>query len=115
MSRGYKVLDDQPIFILKRDLSGGMNQRNRPEVIGDNQSVLLRNVFLETQGQASMRTGMKQVDDMFPYPSDAVLNEEGVPVTNDDGTIVTTENAYITNENGIMVENLEGTKITEEE
>ena len=115
MRRMAVIQDDQPLFILKRDLSGGINQRNRPEVIGENQSVMLRNVFLETQGQASMRTGIKQVDDMFPYASDVVLNEEGVQVTNEDGTVVTTENVYTTNESGAIVTNLEGTKITEEE
>ena len=115
MPATYKITDDQPLFILKRDLSGGINTRNRPEVIGDNQSVMLRNVFLETQGQASMRTGTKQVDDMFPYASDIILNEEGVQVTNEDGDLITTDTIYATNEEGKIIENEDGTKITEEE
>lgn len=114
MAKRYTAPDDQPLFILKRDLSGGINTRNRPEVIGDNQSVMLMNVFLETQGQASMRTGMKQVDNTFPS-DDVVTNEDGTTITNEDGTPITTESIYITNEDGTIITNIDGTKITEEE
>jgi ribosomal protein L27 len=107
--------DDTPLFVLKRDASGGMNTRLRPEVIGDNQSVLLKNVMLETQGQTSIRLGMRQVDDRFPYASDVIFNQDGVQVTNEDGTVITTDNVYITNQDGAIVTNLEGTNITEEE
>ena len=114
MPTSYKAIDDTPLFILKRDLSGGMNTRNRPEVIGDNQSVMLQNIFLETQGQASMRTGMKQVDPDFPY-EDIVMNEDGTIVTNEDGIPITTDSVYITNEDGIIVRDDDGTRITQEE
>jgi hypothetical protein len=111
MAKRYSAPDDAPLYIIKRDLSGGINTRNRPEVIGDNQCVMLKNVFLETQGQASMRTGIRQVDRTFPN-YDVITNEDGTVITNDDGTPITTENIYATNDDGTIIENDNSDKIT---
>ena len=52
----FTAPDDQPLFVLKRDLSGGINTRQHPQMIADNQAVLLQNIMLETAGQTSIRT-----------------------------------------------------------
>ena len=62
----YTAPDDQPLFVLRRDLGGGMNSRNHPQMIGENQAVLLQNILLETAGQTSIRTGQTLVDSNFP-------------------------------------------------
>lgn len=64
---GFMGKDDQPLFVLKRDLSSGMNTRDNSQMIADNQAVLLQNVLLETAGQTSIRTGQTLVDIHYPY------------------------------------------------
>lgn len=82
----YTAPDDQPLFVLKRDLGGGMNNREHPQMIADNQSVLLQNILLETAGQTSIRTGQTLVDTDFPpiYLLDEsgkiLLDENKVPL-----------------------------------
>jgi hypothetical protein len=68
MAKRYVVPDDTPNFILKRDLSGGMNTRQYMQIIEDNQAVLLQNILLETSGQTTLRNGISQVDSSFPPP-----------------------------------------------
>ena len=43
--RRYIANDDAPLFVIKRDVSGGMNTRQHEQVIGDNQAVLLKNIL----------------------------------------------------------------------
>lgn len=62
----FTAPDDQPLFVLKRDLGGGMNNREHPQMIADNQAVVLQNIMLETAGQTSIRTGQTLVDTNFP-------------------------------------------------
>lgn len=62
----FSASDDQPLVVIKRDLGGGMNSRNHPQMIADNQAVLLQNIMLETAGQTSIRTGQTLVDSAFP-------------------------------------------------
>lgn len=64
--QGYNAPDDQPLIVLKRDLGGGMNNRQHPQMIEDNQAVLLQNIMLETAGQTSIRPGQTLVDVAFP-------------------------------------------------
>lgn len=69
MPRGqnpYTAPDDQPLSVIRRDLGGGMNSRQHPQMIEDNQAVLLQNIMLETAGQTSIRTGQTLVDTSFP-------------------------------------------------
>jgi hypothetical protein len=49
--------DDNQIYVVRRDLSGGINSRQHGSVIGDNQSTVLYNVDLGTAGQSSKRPG----------------------------------------------------------
>jgi hypothetical protein len=49
--------DDSPIFIIRRDLSGGVNSRQHGSLIGENQATVLYNVDIGTPGQASKRLG----------------------------------------------------------
>ena len=58
MRRFPAVGDDQPLFIVKRDLSGGSNTRQHEQVISDNQATALSNVILDTAGQRSNRAGV---------------------------------------------------------
>ena len=82
----YEAPDDQPMIVLKRDLGGGMNNRQHPQEIADNQAVYLQNVLLETSGQISIRTGQTLVDSNFPpiYLTDEkgniLLDENNLPL-----------------------------------
>lgn len=62
----FRAADDQPLVVIKKDLGGGMNNRQHPQIIADNQAVLLQNIMLETAGQTSIRTGQTLVDSNFP-------------------------------------------------
>ena len=83
--KGFTAPDDQPLTVLKRDLGGGMNNRQHPQMIADNQAVLLQNILLETAGQTSIRTGQTQIDNSYPpvYVEDndgnIVLDNDGKP------------------------------------
>lgn len=82
----YTAPDDQPLFVLKRDLGGGMNNRQDPQTIGENQGVLLQNMVLETSGQREIRGGQTLVDSSYPpiYVKDDngnfVLDDNGIPI-----------------------------------
>lgn len=79
MPRGqnpYTSPDDQPLFVLKRDLGGGQNDRQHPQMIADNQAVVLQNILLDTAAQTSLRQGQTQVD--TSYPTDQYLDDNGI-------------------------------------
>lgn len=65
MSQG-SAPDDQPLVVLKRDISGGMNTRQDPQDIDDKQSVLLQNILLENAGSRVLRSGMSRIDSTYP-------------------------------------------------
>lgn len=65
-TKGFKAPDDQPLFVIKRDLGGGMNTRENPQMIGENQAALLQNIMLETADQTSIRPGQTLVDVNYP-------------------------------------------------
>ena len=58
--------DDSPLYKVIRDLSGGVNTRQGENIIGENQSTVLKNVELNTAGERSVRKGMTQIDATFP-------------------------------------------------
>ena len=64
--QAYIATDDQPLFVIKRDVSGGMNNREHEQVIDDKQAVLLQNITLDTEGQLSIRAGMTRIDSNYP-------------------------------------------------
>lgn len=64
----YGVRDDNPLFFIRRDLSGGSNTRQNPSVIGINQGQQMQNVNLEIPGQESRRPGLTLVEDVSNLP-----------------------------------------------
>ena len=56
----FRVLsagDDSPEFVVRRDLSGGINTRQHEQIIGENQATVLNNIDIDTAGQRSIRAG----------------------------------------------------------
>jgi hypothetical protein len=49
--------DDKQIFVIRRDLSGGINSRQQGSLIAETQATVLYNVDLGTAGQTSKRPG----------------------------------------------------------
>jgi hypothetical protein len=66
MAKQYSAPDDDPVYVFKRDISGGMNTRQQASIIEDNQATLLQNIFLETAGQTTLRTGQTRIDSSYP-------------------------------------------------
>jgi hypothetical protein len=56
--------DDTPLFVVRRDLSGGSNSRQHEQVVGENQSTVLKNVSLDTVGQRSLRSGVTLLESL---------------------------------------------------
>jgi len=55
--------DDQQVFVVRRDLSGGVNSRQQGALIGETQSTVLINIDLGTAGQTSKRPGSVLIGD----------------------------------------------------
>ncbi len=55
--------DDQQVFVIRRDMSGGINSRQYGSLIGENQATVLYNIDLGTAGQTSKRPGSVLVGD----------------------------------------------------
>ena len=70
MAKNYTAPDDQPLYIVKRDLSGGQNTRQFEQMIGDTQAVLLQNILLETAGSRQLRSGYTIIDNTYPSSSE---------------------------------------------
>lgn len=49
--------DDSPLYIVRRDISAGLNQRQGENVIQENQATVLENVSLDVAGERSLRSG----------------------------------------------------------
>jgi len=49
--------DDAPLFVIRKDFSGGVNTRQHASMIGENQAETLYNVDLGVAGQSSKRAG----------------------------------------------------------
>lgn len=58
------IQDDAPLFIIRRDLSGGVNTRQHEQIIGESQSTVLENVVLDIAGQRSLRSGSTLIEDL---------------------------------------------------
>ncbi|MFA5133098.1 MAG: hypothetical protein WC444_07265 [Candidatus Paceibacterota bacterium] len=56
--------DDSQLFIVKKDLSGGVNTRQNEQILSDNQSTVLTNVNLDVQGERSIRPGNTLIEDL---------------------------------------------------
>lgn len=90
--RQFVAQDDQPLFVVKRDLSGGMNTRQFAQIIGDNQAVLLQNILLETAGETTLRSGQTTVDANYPVKTTVsayfLSDEDGNIITDEDGNYI---------------------------
>lgn len=58
------ALDDKEMFVIRRDYSGGQNNRVHGTVIADNQATVLTNVDLGTPSQRSKRPGLTLIEDL---------------------------------------------------
>jgi hypothetical protein len=58
--------DDTPLYVVKRDLSGGVNTRQFEQIIQDNQAIKLQNILLETAGERALRSGRTDIDATYP-------------------------------------------------
>lgn len=56
--------DDTPLFVIRRDISGGMNNRQHGANIGDTQMTVLKNVDIGVRGEARKRPGLTLIEDL---------------------------------------------------
>jgi hypothetical protein len=56
--------DDEYLFVVTRDLSGGQNNRMHPSVIPENQADTLQNIDLSVAGERKRRSGLTVVEDL---------------------------------------------------
>jgi hypothetical protein len=59
--------DDALLFILRRDLSGGINTRQNDVNIADNQATVLKNVDISIPGETSKRPGATLIQSLSSY------------------------------------------------
>jgi len=56
--------DDKQIFVTRRDISGGMNNRQHGSNIGESQMTLLQNVDIGVRGESRKRPGLTLIEDL---------------------------------------------------
>lgn len=77
------VMDDKELFVIRRDFSGGQNNRIHGANIGETQATALLNVDLSIPGQRSKRPGLTLIQDLsnnvglglFGYEPDGGTNQ----------------------------------------
>jgi hypothetical protein len=69
-------LDDTPLFFIRKDISGGQNNRVHGSNIGENQATLLYNIDLSVPYQTSKRAGLTAVDTLSSGPATGLLGFE---------------------------------------
>ena len=62
------AIDDKELFIVKKDISGGMDNRLHGNDLPDNEAVSLVNVDLGTPGKRSKRPGLTLLEDLGANP-----------------------------------------------
>jgi hypothetical protein len=67
--KSYNAPDDPISFVMKRDLSGGMDTRKHEQIISDTQATMLKNILLETAGSRTLRSGSTRIDTSYPSSS----------------------------------------------
>lgn len=61
----FQIADSPRLTIVRRDMSGGMNTRQHPSHIGENQAINLEDITIKTPGKRIKRKGSVQIaDDM---------------------------------------------------
>jgi hypothetical protein len=56
--------DDSYLFVVRRDMSGGQNNRQHPSIIGENQADTLTNVDISVGGERRRRQGTTLLEDL---------------------------------------------------
>lgn len=56
--------DDSSVYVIRQDVSGGMNNRQAPSIIGENQGELFQNVDLTVPGERRIRAGLTLLEDL---------------------------------------------------
>lgn len=77
------VADDKELFVIRRDLAGGQNNRVHGANLPDTQATVLTNVDLSTPGQRAKRPGLTLIQDLsnnvglglFGYEPDGGTNQ----------------------------------------
>jgi len=59
----YPGRDDKPLYVVRRDFSGGVNSRMHASSIADNQVSVLKNADISTIGEVNKRLGSVQIAD----------------------------------------------------
>ena len=62
--KSYGASDDNPLLFMRRDLSGGSNTRQNPNVIQENEGQQMQNCNLEIPGQVSRVPGLTLIEDV---------------------------------------------------
>ena len=60
----YSTVDDTQTYVIRKDLSGGVNTRQHEQIIGENQATILYNVDLSVPGERSIRPGLTLIEDV---------------------------------------------------
>lgn len=63
-SRRSAAGDDPTVFVIRRDMSAGTNNRQHPSLIGETQGRLLQNMDISVPGQRVSRPGLTVVEDL---------------------------------------------------
>ena len=91
------VMDDKELFIIRRDYSGGQNNRIHGANLPDNQATVLTNVDLSVPGQRSKRPGLTLIEDLSNNPGIGLYGFEPDGGTN---LLVAVENTNLLTWNG---------------
>jgi hypothetical protein len=78
-----QVTDDQPLYYIRRDLSGGANTRQHPSNISENSAAKLDNVDIGVPGQTRKRPGVTLIEDLGGSSGNAGLGFEPAGGTNE--------------------------------
>jgi len=57
----YSGRDDKPLYVVRRDFSGGVNSRMHASSIADNEVAILKNADISVNGEVSKRLGSVQI------------------------------------------------------
>lgn len=71
----FQIPDAQSLTIVRRNMSGGMNTRQHPSHIGDNQAENITNIKLDTLGKRIKRSGSVAISDDMGADSVLALHD----------------------------------------
>lgn len=71
---GIRTPDDSPLFVIRKDFSGGVNSKQHASTIGENQAEVLYNTDLSVLGETSKRLGSTLIGNDVGDVSPAALH-----------------------------------------